>query len=363
MGARHRLRGILLRYAFIGHRFHERSKSTQFFQQILCEIGDVEVFTADPDADATENDELIGILIEKTFECFVFLQTEFLAEQLRPLTSSRIIIIPMYDGAIGRADAFWRQFVGARFVSFCREHHEHLVELDCDSTSFQYFPPCKPLQERDPARRTAFFWERRPDLSINLGLVLDLCGQLGVQALHVHAAPDFERSRNNTRSRIMQMGNMSVTWSTWFDQREDYEAAATASLFFFAPRLREGIGMASLEAMSAGQIVVAPDLPSTNEYVGHATTGILYNPQNPQIERSFSETELVNIAIAARQRAEIGRTQWLADVDRLKSLLLDDGRRWSTGDASSRFFNDLRAAASRRAFERSTHRFPTEAPR
>ena len=267
----------------------------------------------------------------------------------------------MYDGAVGRADSFWRQFVGVRFISFCRTHHEHLRELDCASASFQYFPPLTLKLERDSGRRNAFFWERRPDLAINLAVVLDLCRQLEITELHVHAAPDFDRIKNTSRRRITQAGPISLTWSTWFEQPEDYKAAATASLFFFAPRLREGIGMASLEAMSAGQIVVAPDLPSVNEYVSHATSGILYDPHNPKIELSLNEAALLRMSAAARQKAEIGRSLWLNDVDRLKSLLLHDGRRWSTEDASSRFINDLRAAASRRVFDDSAHRPSKEA--
>jgi hypothetical protein len=52
---------------------------------------------------------------------------------------------------------------------------------------------------------------------------------------------------------------------------------------FFAPRAREGIGMAFLEAMARGQCVVANHAPTHSEYITHNVSGVLFDLQNPAL--------------------------------------------------------------------------------
>jgi glycosyltransferase involved in cell wall biosynthesis len=47
---------------------------------------------------------------------------------------------------------------------------------------------------------------------------------------------------------------------------------------YFAPRLREGIGLAFLEAMAMGLLVVAPARPTMTEYLTPGVNGLLYEP-------------------------------------------------------------------------------------
>ena len=318
---------------------------------LLKSIGELEVFTSDPDGGTDADDELILAVIQKEYDCYVFLQTEYVAERLRQLVSGRFVIIPMYDGARGRPDKFWRQFSSSQFISFCRTHHEHLESLGCRSVCFQFFPNPEVVTARDFATREAFFWERRPDTVLNRRLVIDLCRQLGVTSLQLHAAPDFQRhARTTLRGKTTQQGSMKVTETQWLERREDFDVVANASMFYFAPRLYEGIGMAALEAMSRGQIVVAPDLPTLNEYISHGATGILYDPARPEITLSLDPVDLKRMSIAARKKIELGRADWTLDIERMKSFLIDDGRRWKTRDVSSHFMNVLLRSASSRAF-------------
>ena len=340
----------MLRFCYVGHRFHERSESTSFLLELLRDIGQVDVFASDPDADPSEDDKLVAQIAGARYDCHVFLQTEYVAARLRPFITGRVIIVPMYDGAVGRPDLFWQQFVHATFISFSRTHHEHLETLGCRSAHFAFFPALQPATDYAFVEAGAFFWERRPDTKVNLHSVLQLCRQLDITSLHVHSAPDFESLARPMSRLDPHIEAIKLTRSQWFEKRQDYDVIAGAPLFFFAPRLTEGIGMTVLEAMSRGQIVVAPDLPTVNEYISHGTTGILYNPDNPNISLRLEEAALKQISAAARQKIEYGRADWLADTHRLRSILLNDGQRWSTRDVSSHFMNSLRRSASQRAF-------------
>jgi glycosyltransferase involved in cell wall biosynthesis len=162
--------------------------------------------------------------------------------------------------------------------------------------------------------------------------------------------PDFADGAPERTSGTID--GVEIVVSRWFDRREEFAAVAAAPAFFFAPRPLEGIGMASLEAMARGQIVVAPDLPATNEYVAHLTSGLLYDPEAAAGRDGLTppgREAVAQMSRAARRKAVEGRRTWLSDIPRLKSILANDGQRWSTSDASAGFGRALRRAARERA--------------
>jgi hypothetical protein len=341
-----------MRICFIGHEFHRRTRSSDFFVEILNMVGEVTELHADPDGDPARNDALVRTLIGSRFDCYIFWQTERVAERLLPLDLGRTFIVPMFDSSGHVPDAFWLKFVKHHILSFTRVQHERLQRLGCATSYFQYFPEPGPEPDRAvaDARSSAFFWERQPRSAVNFENVLGQCEALGVRRLLLHAAPDFTDQAPERMPSTF--GQVEVDVSRWFDSREGFDAAAGDALFFFAPRLREGIGMASLEAMARGQIVVAPDYAATNEYVAHLTSGLLYDPDASPARSPFPTLDsdmLARMSRAARRKAVEGRRTWIGDVDRLTSILRDDGRRWSTGDDSAHFGRAIRSSARARA--------------
>nr|WP_255720787.1 glycosyltransferase [Acuticoccus kalidii] len=262
----------------------------------------------------------------------------------------------MYDGAWARPDAFFQQFVGCRFASFSRELHKRLLQLDCRSVCFEYWPEAGEAIDRPFARSTwsAFFWERRPREIPNARSVIQQCRALSIGKLHLHAAPDFAdegKGAHGYRFRD-KVNGVSVSTSKWFDNAADYHAVSTTPLFYFAPRLTEGIGMATLEAMARGQIVVAPDRPTANQYIGHMSSGLLYDPDRPYALPMLGEAQVEDLSRAARLRVKRGREEWDLDRERLISFLTEDGRRWATTDISAHFGNKLRRAVRERRLNR-----------
>ena len=200
---------------------------------------------------------------------------------------------------------------------------------------------------------SAFFWERRPNHEPTLQRVVRLCGELGVTSLHLHAAPDLGQQVGQRLSRpeTFVMDDVEVTTSRWFEDRSALDKVVERAHFFFAPRALEGIGMSFLEAMARGQIVVAPDHPTMNEYIRHRTTGILYDFDDLASDRKMTPKMMDEMSRAALRKTAFGYEEWTRDQDRLKSFLVNDGRRWSTKDASSHFRNEIRRRASQRARE------------
>jgi len=341
-----------MRIAFVGHRFHERTGSTRFLRAILSDLGEVTSMSSSPDEPGAADDAVVAEFLEGRHDLWVFVQTEYLAARLVPLGLRGAVLVPMYDGAWGRPDDFFRQFVNSRFLSFSRALHERLQRLDQRSASFEYWPePAAPVERTtEPGTWSAFFWERRPLTVPNARSVALQCRALGIDALHVHAVPDFPQESAGAPAYRHRgdIGGVSITTSTWFDSADDFRAVARRPLFHFAPRLEEGIGMTVLEAMAAGQIVVAPDRPTANEYIGHRASGILYDPERPTDLPGLSQEEAAELSRAAHMRVAAGHATWQADRERLVSFLLDDGRRWPDGDAAAHFGLRIRRAARAR---------------
>ncbi|TZG27950.1 glycosyltransferase [Sphingomonas montanisoli] len=339
-----------MKICFIGHKFHAKTGSSAFFRKILSEIGDVTELHSSPDEHPLMDDEIMRGLLSSDFDRYVFWQTEYIAERLLCSEPGKMIIIPMFDGAWGRSDDYWRKFARCRFISFSRSHHETLQRLDCKSSYFQYFPDPGLETQRpiDTSDLDGFFWERRAGKHLSTPLVVKMAHALGIRRLHVHLASDFAHANEALRYASCASDRVELTFSKWFESRDEYERVAHQPLFYFAPREREGIGMAVLEAMAQGQIVVAPDMPTMNEYVAHRCSGLLYDSEDsgpsPALARLTGE-ELAQLSSEARRKVAAGRQDWLRDVDRLKSIIADDGKRWSTLDVSAHFANQIRLSA------------------
>jgi hypothetical protein len=341
-------------FFFLGHAFHQRTKSSVFFLSLLKELGTVEEVWTSPDEAVVEDDGLLHRLVTSRAQTYVFWQTEQIAQRLVNLDLGRFILVPMHDASDARPSDFWKSCVDADIICFSRALHERLRALDCRSHAFRYCPPLPPDPwSREPvmdAARCAFFWERRPDQRLNLASVLRLCEQIDVERLHVHQASDFDRLRPYPNPHALGAAHgVTVTTSTWFPEAQAIAQVAASSPIFFAPRAMEGIGMASLEAMTRGQVVVAPNLPTTNEYITHRVNGLLYDLDTLTLS-GMTDAELERMSRAALRKARFLRAEWEEDRDRLTSLLLGDGRRWSGFDYSAGFTNTLRRAAANRVW-------------
>jgi glycosyltransferase involved in cell wall biosynthesis len=102
--------------------------------------------------------------------------------------------------------------------------------------------------------------------------------------------------------------NIHVSYSKWLADLREYMRILSDANVFFAPRLYEVTPHAILEAMSMGMCVVAPDLPSANEYIQNGENGLLYDPDSP-LPLDFANAEA--IGQNARKSIELGFDRWL----------------------------------------------------
>lgn len=290
---------------FFDHGFHKKTGSSAFFIEILRDRFEVEVLYLSVEgtvsADVLEASGKSDLVVLWQMD---FLAPVFLAQ------GKPTIVIPMYDGSGGMSDLHWLLASGARQINFSLALHNRVRMLGCQSLLVRYFP--KPVAESDLPRfdkLSAFFWERRPDHGIDVDLVDTLIGG-EVDSLHVHNVSDVPWSRPPRQPRER---HYNLTTSDWLPSKSDYNALLARANTFVAPRVCEGIGMALLEAMARGMLVLANDEPTNNEYVANWVNGVLFNRQleaKPMHIRDCAET----LGRMAWETVREGHRKWVASL-------------------------------------------------
>jgi glycosyl transferase family 1 len=253
---------------FVDHAFHQKTRSSDFFLEIVRRGFDVEVYYLTPGELAD-----VGVLsAAATADVVLLWQMDFLAPVFRAM-GKPTIVIPMYDGSAGLPDLHWKFATGARFFNFSLRLNERIRLLGGETMLLRYFPA--PARENELPRfdrLKAFFWQRRPDHGVHFKYIDSLIGA-ELDGFHLHNAPDVP----GHFSRPASDRSYQFTESTWFKNASDYQECLASSNVFIAPRVAEGIGLALLEAMARGMLVLAHDAPTNNEYISNGINGILFN--------------------------------------------------------------------------------------
>ena len=256
----------MLRIAFIDHPYHQVTKSADFFAELLRTRFDVSHYYAGIQTEDFVNDIVMG-----DFDIIVLWQTEYLGSFFLA-AGQRVVCIPMYDGAGNVPDYYWHHLRQARVISFCNALHGRVDHLGLTSLPVQYMKdPAKFTPTANYSAARVVFWQRLPEQGITSKLVRQIVGDNAL--LHVHNAPD------NLPPDAYPTPEADII--THFDLEKNALAAAMEwGNVFVCPRYAEGIGMAMLEAIARGMVVIAHDAPTQNEYIADGKTGFLLNLSN-----------------------------------------------------------------------------------
>ncbi|MGO9005632.1 MAG: glycosyltransferase [Beijerinckiaceae bacterium] len=303
-----------MRIAIIDHSYHETTKSTDFVYEMLSKIGSVQRFH-DESWCGGKNDWRLNFN-ESNYDLIVLWQIH---EAFSALSGrhDNVVFVPMYDAMFTGSKFYWKkEFGNAKCISFCRKLHQEITRRNGTSRYFKYFPdPAHYRTVSDFSEIRPFFWYRRNEIDANL--VIELCAGTKIRNLVLHNAPDPGMRPLSISNFPANISKYEVT--TWFDSAEDYREALLRNNVFFVPRPVEGIGMACLEAMASGLCVVAPDLPTMNEYIANGTNGLLYSFQR-RLGLDFSRAQA--IGARARETVERGFADWQRELPSLMEFIV-----------------------------------------
>lgn len=253
--------------AYIGHSYHAKTKSTVFFINLLMQSYDVELILEEswcgkPQANLSYLDD--------SYHAVIFFQS-ISPKLISMVKCKNIIFIPMYDeSGSGEAD-YWVQYKDLKIINFSKTLHYKLLQMQFNTINIQYYP--EPQEYIKNNNISVFFWQRTN--SITWDTVKRLLGKNKVDSVHIHRAVDpFQELVKPTEEDEIQY---NITYSDWFETREQYLSMVKNKMIYIAPRYMEGIGFSFLEAMSFGKVIIAADQPTMNEYIKHNYNGYLYN--------------------------------------------------------------------------------------
>jgi glycosyltransferase involved in cell wall biosynthesis len=292
--------------AFIDHSFHKKTKTAQFFTNLLSKYYEVKILWDDSWKNGSSN--VIEYVFDHNFDTVIFWQNFYYTNKiLKKLNNNNIIIIPMYDGVPHDNNLFWYPYRHFKILNFSRTLHTQLKNLGISSFHVQYYPEPKQSGSDSNGFSTlnGFFWQRRCEITWDL--IRKLICNNDFNKFHIHYAidpPGFTKILPTDD----EMVNYHITTSEWFPNNDDYIKLLHDTNVYFAPRPYEGIGMSFLEAMALGNCVVAPNNPTMNEYITNGYNGYLYDLKNP-LPLNFSNAQ--QIAQNAKNSIKEGYDKWL----------------------------------------------------
>ncbi|QXZ80905.1 glycosyltransferase [Rhizobium sp. L51/94] len=287
--------------AFLDHPFHKKTKSSNFFIDILSKEFDVHVFYLEGDPR-----EMMRELGDSNYETVICWQTEFCAPYFL-MRGKRVVCVPMYDGVANAPDWYWLPMRQARFVNFSRTLHQRHRALGIESIYVKYFGTAKDHEQATFETLRGIFWQRRPQEGLDSRFARRVLGRV-VDELHIHNAPD-------TEDALEWEPQDDATVSYFTREGNTYREALKSSNVFLCPRRTEGIGHPLIEAMARGMCIVAHNLPTANEYIVDGVNGILIDYDNPSSFEALSPRRLSNsraekLGKQARSTYLRGRNEW-----------------------------------------------------
>ena len=258
---------------YIGHSYHNKTKSTAFLIDYLREFYEVDVILDESWRGEGQTYPDLSF-IDESYLGVIFFQNLPSHDVLEKIQNENMIFFPMYDGV--RHDfSFWAPYGKLKIMNFSTTLHKRLISWGFDSIIVQYFP--EPQKFIPGNKEEVFFWNRISKININ---VLAKVFEGNDVKIHIHKAID--PGHHLVQPSQLQEKQLGITYSDWFETREEMWNVIKQKGIYIAPRELEGIGMSFLEAMSMGKIVIAVDNPTMNEYIKHGKNGYLFNLKNPK---------------------------------------------------------------------------------
>jgi glycosyltransferase involved in cell wall biosynthesis len=249
--------------------------------------------------------------IDEGYLGVIFLQSLPPVETLNKLRNTNIMFFPMYDASKDWDRGLWQQIADLKIVSFSKALHEKLAQWHIPSLYLQYFPEPSEFFAGDPKK--VFFWQRRTEISFER--IKHLFAGQNV-SVHIHKALD--PYQEFVRPSPEDEKAFNITYSDWYESKEELWEEMKKSAIYIAPREYEGIGMSFLEAMSKGKVVIACDNPTMNEYIQDGKTGYLFKLKKPE---PIDLGKVKEVQKNTNDYMKAGYERWIAEREKIVDFL------------------------------------------
>lgn len=274
-----------MKWLFIDHEYHKRTGSAKFFLDIVRKCFKVDEYyygrhyRTFAEKAAADYD---GAIIWE----FPISRNKFF------FRGKKNVFVPMYDNEWA---SYWQwkriAWSGMGVISFCDKVTEHAKRCGVKNIlDVRYFPNPSDFPQEEGESKRVFLWERG-DISENT--VKKLFPPESGYTFDVKRGVDFL-------------------------SRKEYLSRIAACEIVVAPRRKEGIGMAFLEAMAMGKCVVAHNDATMNEYIKDGVNGILFDADRPI---AITESQVLSVLSNINATKEQFYGVWLEDMKKISNFI------------------------------------------
>lgn len=264
--------------AFIDVPFHKKTKSCNFFLDILYDTyweKNVDIFYDDFYMWWIVDTKYLDT--KEKYDIFIFWVIMPSAKIIRALRGKNIVYVPMYDDF--HPYCWYRKYLqiaNVRCISFCTEVHDFVHKnMWMDSLHVQYYPDDIPYTIDYIGKK--IYRRYRGDISWEM--VQNVLWDQSIDRLTIKNIPDPWYKSLDLDPNDIKKYNISFI-DTFFTEHDEHYRSVYQHNIFIAPRSREGIWMSFLDALSGWMCVIWYNQATMNEYITDDQDWILTDFRN-----------------------------------------------------------------------------------
>lgn len=290
--------------AFVAHSYHQKTRSYDFIVDYLNDFYEVELLF---DEFWDTGKKIDWTALNNNYKAVIIFQMFPEKEDFEKIPNENIVYLPMYDHVEKWHFSQWYLCKDLKIVSFSSHLHKTVKKWGLNSIYVQYFIEPKgffPGNEDE-----VFFWQRLT--KVNIKTVKNLFKNLKLK-LHIHKIADPGQEFIPPSKEDEE--HFKITYSEWFNTKEELNDCIKNKAIYIAPRLTEGIGMSFLEALAQGKLIIANNEPTMNEYIQHRKTGYLCDFKHP---KPIKIRNIREIQKNTYEYAKTGYEKWIVDREKI----------------------------------------------
>ena len=266
-----------IKLVFLDHAYHFKTRSGDFLRDIFKSKFLIKNFWVDKNLEFDEK--------FYSHENYFFFQILPPLKVLKRLKGKNLMWAPMYDShhhPIGLSPLLWKiiNFYKIKVLSFSKKLSNLMNESNVNFINLKYYKKSI-VKKVKKKKKVNIFFLFRADLQIKNWI--NLFDPSTVNEIYLFCHKDQKKPiipdnvKNNFKINYIIKN---------FTKNNHFLKILNKSDIFIAPRRKEGIGMALIEALARGKYVVGNNESTMNEYIKNKKIGLL-TPTNKKFQISF----------------------------------------------------------------------------
>lgn len=251
--------------AFVDHSFHVKTRSGDFLRNIFKEKYIIHDIWVD------RNLEFKRKIFD--FDNIFFFQILPPLKILNKLKDKNLIWAPMYDSPhhpIGFTPLLWKitEYYNIKILSFSKKLTNQISKYKINFLDLKYFVKPRKNNKKVNNKLNVLFWNRG-DIAYDDWSKVILKKDIG-KIIYFDTQPENRTSHFKNNKFVKYIHKP-------FSSRGYFRRLIMQSNVFICPRLKEGIGMANVEALALGKYIISNNDATMSEYIINEKIGIFYN--------------------------------------------------------------------------------------